>query len=68
MLTLTDFDYNLPEERIAQTPASPRDHSRLMIVDRKTGTLEHKHFYDLPDLLTENDVLVVNNSKTLPMR
>lgn len=68
MLKLSDFDYHLPEELIAQKPAHPRDHSRLLIVDRSTGTLKHKHFYDLPSLLSNNDVLVLNNSKTLPMR
>ncbi|HAV14767.1 MAG TPA: tRNA preQ1(34) S-adenosylmethionine ribosyltransferase-isomerase QueA [Candidatus Pacebacteria bacterium] len=69
MLTLSDFDYVLPQDRIAQTPAHPRDHSRLMVVNRKHETIDTtNHFYDLPSLLTKNDVLVVNNSKTLPMR
>ncbi|HZZ98865.1 MAG TPA: tRNA preQ1(34) S-adenosylmethionine ribosyltransferase-isomerase QueA [Candidatus Saccharimonadia bacterium] len=68
MLTLSDFDYHLPEELIAQKPAQPRDHSRLLVVDRETGKLEHHYFYELPDLLRTTDVLVLNNSKTLPMR
>jgi S-adenosylmethionine:tRNA ribosyltransferase-isomerase len=68
MLKLSDFDYQLPEELIAQRPAEPRDHSRLLVVDRASGKISHHHFYDLPNLLTQNDVLVLNNSKTLPMR
>src|SRR3989344_1385949 len=69
MLHLSDFDYVLPQDRIAQTPAHPRDHSRLMVVNREHRTIDtSKHFYNLPSLLTKNDVLVVNNSKTLPMR
>lgn len=67
-LTLSDFDYILPEDYIAQVPARPRDHSKLLVVDRKTNTLAHHHFYDLPSLLAPTDVLVMNNSKTLPMR
>jgi S-adenosylmethionine:tRNA ribosyltransferase-isomerase len=67
-MNLSDFDYHLPQNQIAQTPARPRDHSRLLVMNRTTNTLTHKHFYDLPSLLSENDVLVINNSKTLPMR
>jgi len=67
-LTLSDFDYTLPPERIAQVPARPRDHSKLLVVNRATQTLSHHHFYDLPSLLKPTDVLVLNNSKTLPMR
>ena len=64
----SDFYYELPEELIAQTPAEPRDHSRLMQIDRKTGTIFHRHFYDIVDLLEEGDLLVVNDSKVLPAR
>lgn len=65
---LSAFDYELPQELIAQTPVRPRDHSRLLVVDRKTENIHHKHFYDLPSLLRPTDVLVLNNSKTLPAR
>ena len=55
----SDFDYELPQERIAQTPAEPRDSSRLLVVDRKSGKLEHRHFYDIIEKLNPGDVLVV---------
>lgn len=64
----SDFFYHLPEELIAQTPMEPRDHSRLMEMDRKTGALCHGRFYDLPELLKPGDLLVVNNSRVLPAR
>ena len=64
----SDFYYNLPEELIAQSPIEPRDSSRLLVYDRKTEKIEHKHFYDIVDYLTENDVLVVNNTKVIPAR
>jgi S-adenosylmethionine:tRNA ribosyltransferase-isomerase len=67
MLT-SDFDFHLPENLIAQEPASPRDHSRLMILNREKQSIEHKYFYDLIDLLTENDVLVFNNTKVINAR
>lgn len=63
-----DFYYDLPQELIAQTPIEPRDHSRLMEVNRKTGAVSHRHFYDIADLLEEGDLLVVNDSKVLPAR
>ena len=56
----SDFDYELPEELIAQTPVEPRDHSRLMVVHRATGEREDKHFYDIIDYLNPNDALVIN--------
>ncbi len=65
---INDFDYELPQELIAQTPAEKRDFSRLMVVDRATGNVEHKHFYDILDYLDEGDCLVLNNSKVLPAR
>jgi len=68
MLLLSDFDYNLPLELIAQQPAKPRDHSRLLLLDKRTGALSHRHFYDLPDYLRAGDVLVLNNSKVFPAR
>jgi S-adenosylmethionine:tRNA ribosyltransferase-isomerase len=64
----TDFDYKLPSDRIAQTPEEPRDHSRLLILDRAAGKLEHRHFFDLPDYLTEQDTLVFNDSRVIPAR
>ncbi len=64
----SDFDYTLPEELIAQHPAEPRDHSRLLVYDRQTKTISHKYFYDVVDYLQEGDVLVVNNTKVLPAR
>ncbi len=67
-LQTSDFYYDLPEERIAQHPAQPRDSSRLMVLDRKSGSLTHKHFYDVPDHLHEGDVLVINDSKVIPAR
>jgi S-adenosylmethionine:tRNA ribosyltransferase-isomerase len=64
----SDFDYDLPQEMIAQTPAEPRDHSRLMVVSRSDGTIGHHHFYDLPDLLRRDDLLVFNDSRVMPAR
>ena len=64
----SDFNYDLPEELIAQTPVEPRDHSRLMVVHRATGELEHKHFYDIIDYLNPGDALVINETKVIPAR
>lgn len=64
----SDFYYNLPEELIAQTPVTPRDHSRLMVVDRKSGAITHRHFYNLCDILQKGDLLVMNDSRVLPAR
>ncbi len=64
----SDFFYELPPELIAQTPIEPRDHSRMLTYSRKTGNIEHKHFYDLIDYLTPNDVLVINNTRVIPAR
>lgn len=62
------FDYDLPEEFIAQKPADKRDHSKLMVLNRAEGSIEHKHFNDIIDYLEEGDCLVLNNSKVLPAR
>jgi S-adenosylmethionine:tRNA ribosyltransferase-isomerase len=62
------FDYKLPQELIAQSQKKPRDHSRLLILDKKKEKIAHKYFYDLPDYLTDNDVLVVNETKVFPAR
>lgn len=64
----SDFYYNLPEELIAQTPVTPRDHSRLMVVDRESGAITHCHFYNLCDILQKGDLLVMNDSRVLPAR
>lgn len=64
----SDFDYELPPELIAQTPLERRDGSRLMTLDKVTGQVEHRHFYDLPSLLRPGDCLVLNNSRVLPAR
>ena len=63
-----DFYYDLPKERIAQTPVEPRDHSRLLVMDRFTGEMEHRHFYDIVDYLRPGDLLVINDSRVLPAR
>jgi S-adenosylmethionine:tRNA ribosyltransferase-isomerase len=65
---LSDFDFNLPDELIATHPAEPRDSSRLLVLDKKTGVIEHKHFYDIIDYLCSGDILVLNNSKVIPAR
>ena len=67
-MKLTDFMYDLPEQRIAQTPVEPRDHSRLMVLHRGTGAIEHRHFYDVIEYLNPGDVLVINETKVIPAR
>ena len=67
-MKLSDFDYYLPEELIAQHPVDKRDESRLLVLHKNTGVIEHKHFYDIIDYLHEGDVLVRNNSKVIPAR
>lgn len=67
MLT-SDFDYSLPPERIAQTPLEPRHSSRLLVMDRHSGALEHRIFWDLPDFLHKNDLLVMNDTRVIPAR
>ncbi len=64
----SDFDYVLPEELIAQTPMEPRDHSRLLVYNRKDKSIQHLHFYDLPRFLQKGDVLVINETKVIPAR
>ncbi len=64
----SDFWYNLPEQQIAQFPVEPRDTSRLLVYNRDNKTIEHKHFYDIIDYLKQGDLLVVNNTKVLPVR
>lgn len=67
-MKLSDFMYDLPEERIAQTPVEPRDHSRLMVLHRDTDQIEHRHFYDVIDYLNPGDVLVINETRVIPAR
>ena len=67
-MKLSDFDYELPEELIAQHPTDKRDESRLLVLHKNTGKIEHKHFYDIIDYLHEGDVLVRNNSRVIPAR
>ena len=67
-MKLSDFDYELPEELIAQTPIKTRDQSRLMVLDKKTGEVVHKHFYDIKSELHKGDVLVLNDTKVIPAR
>ncbi|AUB54224.1 MULTISPECIES: tRNA preQ1(34) S-adenosylmethionine ribosyltransferase-isomerase QueA [Enterococcus] len=68
MLTTEDFDFELPEELIAQTPLKDRDHSRLLVVDRKTGEMMDKHFHEIIEELNPGDALVMNNTRVLPAR
>ena len=67
-MRLSDFDFGLPEELIAQHPTEKRDNSRLLILHKNTGEIEHRHFYDIIDYLKPGDVLVRNNSKVIPAR
>lgn len=67
-LKKSDYYYELPEELIAQTPAQKRDMSRLMVLDKKTGNIEHRYFHDIVDYLKPGDALVLNNSKVIPAR
>ncbi len=68
MLKLNDFDYHLPQDLIAQFPARPRPSSRLLILNRKQKTLEHKRFYNLPDYVNFGDAVVLNDTKVFPAR
>lgn len=67
-MQVTDFNYDLPQELIAQTPMEPRDHSRLLVVDKNTGELKHQHFYDLLKYLRKDDLLVFNDTRVIPAR
>lgn len=67
-MKVADFDFELPEELIAQEPVEPRDHSRLLVVNRDNGNIEHKRFYNCIDYIEPGDVLVVNNTRVLPAR
>lgn len=67
-MRIEEFDYHLPEELIAQTPLKKRDESRLMVLNKETGSIEHKHFFDIIDYLNKDDVLVLNDTKVIPSR
>ena len=67
-MKLSDFMYDLPEERIAQTPVEPRDHSRMMVIPMNGGAIEHRHFYDVVEYLRPGDALVVNETRVIPAR
>ncbi|MGI6721960.1 MAG: tRNA preQ1(34) S-adenosylmethionine ribosyltransferase-isomerase QueA [Anaerovoracaceae bacterium] len=67
-MKVSDFDYDLPEELIAQQPSDKRDECRLMVLDRKSGGIKHDHFYNITDYLKEGDCLVLNDSRVLPAR
>src|SRR3989339_778978 len=66
MLDIKDFDFHLPQNLIAQKPAKPRDHSRLLVLHKNSNKLEHKHFYEIIDYLQRGDILILNNSKVIP--
>ena len=67
-MLLSEYDYNLPEELIAQMPADKRENSKMMVLNRKDRTISHKHFYDIVDLIEPNTLVVMNNTKVLPAR
>ncbi len=67
-MNISDFDYNLPESLISQSPTSPRDHSKLLKIDRKTGKISHHTFFEIAEFLGNNDVLVLNKTKVFPAR
>lgn len=67
-MKVTDFDYDLPEHFIAQEPLEPRDASKLLVLDRETGAIEHRIFREIIDLIQPNDVLVINNTRVIPAR
>ena len=64
----SDFDFYLPEELIAQHPLEKRDYSKLMVLDKETGKIEHKHFYNVIEYLNQGDTLVLNNTRVMPAR
>ena len=67
-MLISEYDYKLPEELIAQLPADKRENSRMLVLDKSNQTIEHYHFYDIVDLIDENSILVLNNTKVLPAR
>ena len=67
-MLLSEYDYNLPEELIAQMPCDKRENSKMLVLNREKHLIEHKHFYDIVELLGSNTLLVMNNTKVLPAR
>ena len=67
-MLLSEFDYNLPEELIAQVPSQKRDLSKMLVLNREDESINHNHFCDITNYLTENDFLVLNNTKVIPAR
>ena len=67
-MLLSEFDYELPEELIAQLPADKRENSKMMVLDKNTKSISHKHFYDIVDLIDIDTLLVLNNTKVMPAR
>ena len=67
-MLLSEFDYVLPEELIAQRPSDKRENSRMMVLNRDNQEILHKHFYDIVDLLDDNHVLILNDTKVIPAR
>ena len=67
-MKLKDFDYDLPKNLIAQEPMKPRDHSRLLVLDKLSGKIKHQRFYNIVNYLRQGDVLVLNNTKVMPAR
>lgn len=65
---LSDYDFFLPDNLIGQSPREPRDHSKLMLINKKNNSIEHKHFFDIVDYLKAGDVLVRNSTKVIPAR
>ena len=68
IISIKEYDYELPKELIAQTPSEKRENCRMMVLDKSKQTIEHKHFYDITDYFDENDVIVLNNTKVIPAR
>ena len=67
-MNISEFDYVLPENLIAQMPADKRQNSKMLVLDKQNKTIEHKHFFDIVDYIDSNSILVLNNTKVLPAR
>src|SRR5947207_2631722 len=68
MLSLRDYDYDLPDDAIAQSPAEPRDSSKMLVLNKESGEIQHAHFRDLPDFLSPGDLIVRNNARVTALR
>ena len=67
-MNISEFDYELPENLIAQLPADKRENSKMLVLDKNNKTIEHKHFFDITDYIDSDSILVLNNTKVLPAR